>query len=149
MLDSSKLLWLCIWLAAPAPARAGALRPARALVGHDHDHPVCDEQYRSTVCPMARIDRDQGLASPGVDRFFLPAADPLSSQPHHMQHQSHRSMHRRRRSRGSPPTPLRAFLSGPVVPVLVGPGVLDAAVVDAVDRAELAEPAPGDDAAAK
>ena len=60
---------------------------------------------------MARIDWDQGLASPGVDRFFLPGADPLSSQPHHMQHQSHRSMHRWRRSRGSPPTPLRAFLS--------------------------------------
>ena len=40
-------------------------------------------------------------------------------------------------------------VAGPVVPVLVGPGVVDAAVVDAVDRAELAEPAPGDDAAAK
>ena len=47
-----KLLWLCIWLAAPAPARAGALRPSRALVGHDHDHPVCDDEYRSTVCPV-------------------------------------------------------------------------------------------------
>ena len=60
---------------------------------------------------MARIDRDQGLASPGMDRFFLPGADPTASQPHHMQHQSHRSMHRRRRRRGSPPTPLRAILS--------------------------------------
>ena len=60
---------------------------------------------------MARIDRDQGLASPGMDRFFLPAADPLSSQPHHMHQQSHRQTHRRRRRRGSPPTPLRAILS--------------------------------------
>jgi len=37
-------------------ARASA-RPAtatqRALAGHDHDHPVCDEEYRSTVCPAA------------------------------------------------------------------------------------------------
>jgi len=42
-------------LAAAAPARASA-RPAtarRALAGHDHDHPVCDEEYRTTVCPAA------------------------------------------------------------------------------------------------
>ena len=39
-------------LAAAAPARASAPRPARALVGHDHDHPVCDDEYRSTVCPV-------------------------------------------------------------------------------------------------
>ena len=40
------------------------------------------------------------------------------------------------------------IVAGPVVPVLAGPGVVVAAV-DAVDRAELREPAPGDDAAAK
>ena len=43
-----------LWLAlAAAAARASGLRPARALVGHDHDHPVCDDEYRSTVCPAA------------------------------------------------------------------------------------------------
>ena len=38
---------------ASATARASELRPSRALAGHDHDHPVCDEEYRSTVCPVA------------------------------------------------------------------------------------------------
>ena len=57
------LLLLCL---AATPARASGvaseaaransasdLRPARALAGHDHDHPVCDEEYRTTVCPVA------------------------------------------------------------------------------------------------
>ena len=53
--------------ARPATARASELRAseaacasagpatarARALAGHDHEHPVCDEEYRSTVCPAA------------------------------------------------------------------------------------------------
>ena len=57
-------LFLLLWLPsarasgvrASEAARASA-RPAtatqRALVGHDHDHPVCDEEYRTTVCPVA------------------------------------------------------------------------------------------------
>ena len=46
--------YLRLWLAlAAAAARASGLRPARALVGHDHEHPVCDEEYRTTVCPAA------------------------------------------------------------------------------------------------
>lgn len=55
---------------------------------------------------MCRIDRDQGISSPSLDRFFLPAADPTSNQPHDMGHRRH-SRHRR----GSPPTPLRSMLS--------------------------------------
>ena len=50
MRRTQKLLRLAL---AAAAARASELRPSRALAGHDHDHPVCDEEYRSTVCPAA------------------------------------------------------------------------------------------------
>ena len=65
-LNITLLLCISTWIA-PSTARASGLsssdaarasaRPAtatqRALAGHDHDHPVCDEEYRSTVCPAA------------------------------------------------------------------------------------------------
>ena len=72
MRNIGKLLWLCIMLAAAAPARASGVRATarRALAGHDHDHPVCDDEYRSTVCPEA-CDADDagrrgGAADPGA-----------------------------------------------------------------------------------
>jgi len=159
---TNKKIYLCLALAAAA-ARASGLRPARALVGHDHDHPVCDEEYRSTVCPAAcdadtlrdkccihdrevatlltvAMEAQSRAIAPRVERFEActgghvepPEHAPAPPQPRVAAHAA----------AGIP-------VEGPVVPVLVGPGVLDAAVVDAVNGAELAEPAPGDDAAAK
>ena len=165
MSSIGKLLWLCIWLAAPAPARASAgpaPARARALAGHDHDHPVCDEIYRNTVCPEAcdaDTLRDKCCIHEGEVATLLTVAMEAQSRaiaPRVERFEKCTGGHVELVPLPAPPQPRVAAdaaagipVAGPVFPVLVGPGVLDAAVVDAVDRAELAEPAPGDDAAAK
>ena len=50
MRRTQKLLRLAL---AAAAARASEQRPTPPQAGHHHDHPVCDENYRSTVCPVA------------------------------------------------------------------------------------------------
>ena len=96
-------------LLAGASPRAPIMFPerrAKAWLARGGQSAIEDDEALPRLSTLPRASTPTTLV-----RFFLPAADPLTSQPHHMHQASHRSMHRRRRRRGSPPTLLRAILS--------------------------------------